>query len=250
MAIIKTNNGYSISAIASISKSNQEYQPYPTNAEKKFRLESRYKNLDKEPEKVDPSQEVPQEMKDREERARQGAELLIRLKKCKPGSEWKIYEEICYDLIDWTFREEFIDPIDLSWNPIPEYKRIKNHIRDICLRNQSKDEHNNNYWNRLRNDYSAIHIIFECKNTAYKITEEEVFQLFGYLDPNSLGRFGILLTRKGQENSAVRAIDRAKLDKYKILVFDDNDIKEWIRCFVENRSVVNFFQCKDTHCSI
>lgn len=180
-------------------------------------------------------------------------ELLIKaLKECEPGDPGntkyypKRYEEISYDIIQLTFESEFP-------NEKPDHHPKINYflygtpleIRDIVLQN-NPENYSGTFWAFVGRE-DTVHcqrIVFECKNYNKPIQAEEIYQLYGYLNPETHGYFGIVLCRDKKKtylSQAMNAVKRVLIDRYVILVFDDTDVERWLDHWVINGSVGEFF---------
>ena len=97
-------------------------------------------------------------------------------------------------------------------------------IRDAIVQNTGK-----NFWEEIRHDYNAKNIVFEFKNLSKKIGKEELIQVSDYLEKGSLGRVGIIFSRKGLSKSGVEKQRSLLRDAKKlILVLSENDLIDLI----------------------
>jgi hypothetical protein len=88
---------------------------------------------------------------------------------------------------------------------------------------------NDGFWAFLRGRYGADHVVVDAKNYTDEVKKNEVLQLANYLSLRGPGHFGIIVTRKGGDNSALvtrreQWIMYGKL----ILVLNDDDIKQML----------------------
>lgn len=157
------------------------------------------------------------ENKEIDTRLYQAQKLLSKLKNCPKGIKgWREFENICIDIIDFVFRDSFRN------FKIKTQSRTYNNldIRDAIVQNTGKD-----FWKELRSDYDAKNMVFEFKNLTNEFGKEELIQTSDYLDKESLGKVGIIFSRKGLSKAGVKK-QRSLLTNAKklILVLTENDL--------------------------
>lgn len=178
----------------------------------------------------------------------QGGLLLEKMsrKNCNAGSkDAQMFEEVCKEICEVTLENSFKDH-SVSFHPRTLIIRgLQQKIRDITFPNQPVDTSKSCIWNVLRQDYNARSFVLECKNySTAKISRDEIYQLFEYIDPDEHGKLGLLLTRNGEktlDDTARSALVRIKKDKYKFIVLSDKDLIEWIKAYIDNGSPERFF---------
>lgn len=191
-------------------------------------------------------------------RKEKAADIIKKLKFCRASTPDKRdfkrrseeFENICEELINLTFEKELYNckactqerEISLVGNT------LKARVLDISILNLPRDTHPNSIWNHLgkKDEYNCKKIIFECKNYSRgtKVKMEEVYQLYGYLDPTDIGKFGVILNKYGfsnLDNSAKTVIKRVKNDGYLILVLGRKEMEKWLNEWIENESCYYFF---------
>jgi hypothetical protein len=82
------------------------------------------------------------------------------------------------------------------------------------------------FWAAVRQEFDSKHVVFEFKNSERLRSKDALNQLRIYLSKPTIGRFGMLLTRK----SPGRAVLQARRDAYEqgrvlILIIDDTHLK-------------------------
>ena len=149
--------------------------------------------------------------------------LLHRLKNCPKGLKgWRTFEDICIDIIDFVFRESFRD-----FRMKIQSRNYNNlYIRDAIVQNTGEKE----FWKDLRSDYNAKNVVFEFKNLSEKLGKDELIQISNYLKKDSLGRFGIVFSRKGLSKLSGIKEQRELLihDTKLILVLNENDLMDLV----------------------
>jgi len=178
----------------------------------------------------------------------QGGLLLqeISRKNCNAGPKHALkYEEICKKIMEVTLESSFKDHIVSFHSRTLTLNGLKQAIRDITFPNQPIDLDPNCIWNVLKSEYQVKSFVLECKNyLKSKITSEEIYQLFEYIDPDEHGKLGFFLTRLGERslaNSARSAVIRLRKDGYKFIVLKDSDLVELIDAYITNGSPELFF---------
>lgn len=195
---------------------------------------------------------------DTEEKFRKfvGDFLLKCLINCKLGNRKKdkypayLFQKICFHIISITFAKEFPTVKPKSQPHKAVYLGRTKTIRDIILTNRYSNSFSGNLWNDIKsNPLKCQIIVFECKNHDYnnkngKIKGDEILQLYHYLNPNNMGKFGVIICRdikKTLHDSALQAINRIKQDNYVVLLLDDDLLGRWIDDWVKEDSPETFF---------
>ncbi len=82
----------------------------------------------------------------------------------------------------------------------------------------------------MRSDYNAKNVVFEFKNLSEKLGKDELIQISNYLKKDSLGRFGIVFSRKGLSKLSGIKEQRELLihDTKLILVLNENDLMDLV----------------------
>lgn len=186
--------------------------------------------------------------KELRQRENEGGLLLekIKRKNCNAGQKHAFrYEDVCKEIVEVTLEKSFKDHV-VSFHPKTlKIEGRKQSIRDISFPNHPVDTSPSCIWNVLNVDYGVRSFVLECKNyLKAKITSEEVYQLYEYMDPDEHGRLGFFLTRLGErslDKSARSSIVRLKKDRYKFIVLNDDDLIEWINDYITQGSPETFF---------
>ena len=146
------------------------------------------------------------------------------LTKCKPGrSDWKFFEDICEEL----FCILFVPPLDY---PIVQPRSAFNIIRrDLIFPNRSTS----GFWDReIRSGYEGDYVLLECKNFKDPIGKEEFDQALEYLGESSVGKFGIIVTRKNVgEKIRQLQVMRWKDSKKMLIVLSDQHLHRMLDLF-------------------
>lgn len=146
-----------------------------------------------------------------------GYTLLTRLKECRAGrKQAKTYEILCVDLLEYLF----VPPLS---RVIAQSVRSDGHdIRDAVLPNTAAGY----FWGSIRREFDAKHFVVEFKNYAEAVGKGEVNQLRQYLSRKSLGRFGLLMSRRPPSQSALTARADAYGGQNILILFIDDSVVE------------------------
>jgi len=146
--------------------------------------------------------------------------LIQKLNDIDPGrKEWSLYQKLLNDILERLFCPPLEKPIyELS-------DSFKINRRDYILPNYCED----GFWLYLRSQYQADFIVIDAKNYTSNIKKKDILQISNYLKAHGAGRFGIIVTRKGEERSS-RLTRREvwAIEKKLIIVITDEDIEQML----------------------
>ena len=152
---------------------------------------------------------------------------LINIKEGVDG--FRKYEKFCKKFLGKIFENSIGDIIE-------QYRNNNDNYRfDLIstIKNEPKS-----FWRFIYEKFNSLFILFECKNYADSIGQEQIFLTERYLFNNALRNVAIILTRHKPKNSAIKAVkDILKEHGKLILILDDNDLIDMENIFLEN--------CKD-----
>ncbi|WP_280483545.1 restriction endonuclease [Nocardia farcinica] len=135
-------------------------------------------------------------------------------------SGWKEYEKSIAKFLTEMFIHHLSPPV--IQNRSDDGLDIMDAIFDIPRGDTS--------WSHIRTQYKTHFIVAEFKNHTELIGPREVRQIAEYLWPRAFRMFGILVSRQGPNEQAIKARRRAWLDDEKLIVFlTDNDLIEMAR---------------------
>ncbi|XPV70550.1 MAG: TIR domain-containing protein [Halarcobacter sp.] len=142
--------------------------------------------------------------------------LIKRLDECPEGKEgWKIYEDICVDILNYLF----VPP--LGKPKIQSRRESGIDIRDAIYPNRNSNEN----WKFIRDDYDAKYIVFEFKNyskNGSEIDKSVLLQIDDYLK-QTIGRFGIICSKKLPNQSGIEKRKDIFIEKNKLIIFLNNE---------------------------
>lgn len=177
-----------------------------------------------------------------------GRQLLTKIshQHC-PAGNGPLFEEIVIEICENTLVDSFRDHVVTPHPRTLKINGVTQKFRDLSFPNNPVDTSPGCIWNVLRMDasYQLKSFVIECKNYSKKnkVTRDEIFQLFEYIDPDEHGKIGILICREGDsslDDSARLAIIRLSKEGYKIIVIGDKELESWINAYIDG-STERFF---------
>lgn len=172
------------------------------------------------PKKKNIKKEEPSELLDSELQKVHG--LIKKLDNCPEGKDgWKTYEDICLEILSYLFVPPLGEP------KVQSRRESGIDIRDAIFPNRN----NNENWKFIRDDYDAKYIVFEFKNyseNGSEIDKHVLLQIDDYLK-RTIGRFGIICSKKSPNNSGLEKRKDVFIEKNKLILFLNNeDLKEML----------------------
>ena len=146
-------------------------------------------------------------------------EFESKLKNCPSGKEFFTeYELICKEILEYIF-EDKLKPFENQSETNDKTQR-----RDIVFRNLR----NSKFFERIFKRFDADFVIFDPKNYSNRITKNEFESISKY--PNkAVGKFAVLISRKGASDTALKTQDRIyKVDDKVILSINDSNLLEMV----------------------
>lgn len=152
---------------------------------------------------------------------RPAEELSVRLEMIKPGlSGASAYEKWCEDALSFLFCPPLNQPIIQHGNESGANRR------DLIMPNYST----RGFWHFMRSHYRADYVVAEAKNATRALDKPSVLQLANYLSRHGTGLFGMLLTRRGVNTSALwTRREHWVLHDKMIIALDDEDMQQMLQ---------------------
>jgi len=165
----------------------------------------------------------------------ESAKLRNLLHSCKPGrKQWRLFEDICEEL----FNILFIPPLDYPQVQADTILGIRR--RDLIYPNRSSS----GFWSKeVQHRYKGEYVLLECKNYRKPISKKEFDQGLGYLGPNGLGRFGIIVSRKAIEEK-VRVLQMVNWSNSKnmLLTLSEQNLRQMIDLYSKGKDPTRIIQ--------
>lgn len=151
-----------------------------------------------------------------------GSELCRELRAHPSGTgytAWRKYEKLCERILRYLF------PAGLhGWHRQKRTSDGLNRFDLIC-----RVMPNAAFWEFVVQEANSRYLLFEFKNYAKAIKQEQVLTTENYLLERALRRVAIVLTRRGASDSAIRMAQGAMREQGKlILVLDDDQVCEML----------------------
>ena len=144
--------------------------------------------------------------------------------------KWREYEELVVGIFQYLFVSSLGIPI------IQKYTSDGLERRDILFQNISDDF----FWRRIREKHDGEFILVECKNYCKKIGKKEVRDASQYLRKKSIGRFGLIASRKFPSKSAIKERKQEFRENDKLILFvDDETLNKMIDKKIQNEEPVD-----------
>ncbi|MBQ3505435.1 MAG: HNH endonuclease [Clostridia bacterium] len=148
-------------------------------------------------------------------------QLIQKLHECPSGTEyWGRYQKLVGEILEILFCPPLGKP------RLQSSDNAKKNRRDFVLDNCVLDK---SVWEYLRNEYAADYLVVDAKNSGVKVKKQDVLQIAHYLKKEGAGLFGIIISRKGEGESAREALRNIWIyEKKMVLVLDDENIEQMI----------------------
>ena len=154
-------------------------------------------------------------------------ELMMKLRNCPFGNEgWVEYQRISSDILSYLFSPPLSKPIKQSETKKREQRR------DMII---NIPFNVGNFWGWIQKEHNSIAVIVECKNSAEKISNNELTKTSKYFSKHKLGKLGFILSRKGLDDGALKEIKRLwKELEIMIIPLNDNDLINLLKIKANN----------------
>lgn len=140
------------------------------------------------------------------------------LKKCL--SKWKqsngdtVYENLCFDVLKYLFNDELA-----LWH---KQQRSNANLYRFDLICKIKDGEVSGLWSAILQFFNSKYIVFEFKNYSKKITQKEIYTTDKYLYLKALRGVAILISCKGSNANADKAIRGTLRENGKLILSVSN----------------------------
>lgn len=150
-----------------------------------------------------------------------GEEILRRLNLIQPGrDQWKEYEEVCVDALNYLF------------SPPLRIPKIQSRTHDGLDRRDAiyPIGFGSAFWEDIKYSHSSRMVVVEFKNHTDPVGQAEVESLAQYLLPKARRSFGLLCSRKPPSKPALTARRRAWMVAENIILFiSDGDLTQMLQ---------------------
>jgi len=148
-------------------------------------------------------------------------DLQEKLRKIQAGDDAQKYEKLCEEIMRYLFSEnlEFFNPQRTSNDGLYRF--------DYCAK--IKYGNTNEFFDTIKNFFQTKYIVFEFKNYTDEITQKEVYTTEKYLYEKALRKVAIIVSRKGADANAKKAIRGSLRESGKLIIcLSDENINKLI----------------------
>lgn len=145
---------------------------------------------------------------------RKGIQLRTALQAIPSGKKgWSQYENTCKEILEYLFNEDLT-----LWD---KQVRTEDGLSrfDLICRIASKDD----YWKSLISSFNTRFILFEFKNYAQPVSQDQVYTTERYLYTKGLRSVGFIIAANGASNQAESAARGALKENGKLIMFLSNE---------------------------
>ncbi len=161
--------------------------------------------------------------------------LKERLQRIEPGrKQYQEYEAVCIEILKYVLG----DYLTLWY--VQENTDHGMYRFDLCCKIKSGVEQD--FFESIQNYFNTKYIVFEFKNYADKITQQEIYTTEKYLYEKALRRVAIIISKNGADEHALAAAKGSLRESGKlILCLSDKDLLELIDMKDKNEQSVDAF---------
>lgn len=143
-------------------------------------------------------------------------DLIDRIRKWKPSLKKNTqYEEVCTDVMKYLFGSDLA-----LWK---EQQKSNDDLFRFDLICKIKDGINKEFWTMAEKYFRTKYIIFEFKNYTEQITQREIFTTEKYLYLKALRGIAIIISTKGTDKNADKAIRGTLRENGKLIISLTNE---------------------------
>jgi hypothetical protein len=141
----------------------------------------------------------------------EGEQLVAKLQSTSVGrSDARSFEDLCSESIKYLFGEHL--------GQFQHQNRVEDgfHYMDLIVRLSPRET--GAFWVSLAQDFRCRYVVFEFKNYAEAISQNQVYSTEKYLYPNALRSVAIIIARNGADKGAIRAVQGALREAGKVML--------------------------------
>lgn len=143
------------------------------------------------------------------------------IEKGKKQENSQEYERLCTEILESLFANDLT-----LWK---EQRSSNANLFRFDLICKIKNNVDKDFWNTIENHFHTKYIIFEFKNYSKKITQKEIFTTEKYLYAKGLRNVAIIISTKGTDKNADKAIRGVLRESGKVILsFNNNDLVEML----------------------
>lgn len=156
----------------------------------------------------------------------------------EPGkSQFSKYEKVCTDALKLLFSDYLS-----IWE---EQQKSNDDLYRFDLICKIKNDVNDDFFSTLNNYFNTKYIIFDFKNYTEQITQKEIYTTEKYLYDKALRKVAIIISRKGIDKNALKAIKGSLREQGKvILTLTDADLLVMINMYYKGDNPTDYLSMK------
>lgn len=145
-----------------------------------------------------------------------------KLSNIEPGTEsFKEYEDVCIEILKYVLGDY------LTLWKIQEFSNDGLYRFDLCCK--IKAGTNQEFFDTIKNYFNTKYIVFEFKNYKEAIGQKEIYTTEKYLYEKALRKVAIIISRKGANNQALKAVKGTLRETGKLIIcLSDQDLLDMI----------------------
>jgi hypothetical protein len=146
--------------------------------------------------------------------------LIQELKSLRPGrADWCRYQKLAGQILEGLFCPPLLTPI----SELSDLSKVNR--RDFILPNYCEE----GFWAFIRSQYSGDYIVVDAKNYSGGVKKHSALQISNYLKKHGAGLFGLIMCRKGGDNSCIQTLREVwAIDKKLVVVLTDDDVEKML----------------------
>lgn len=162
--------------------------------------------------------------------------LIKELEQWKPiKNNWKKYEDLCREIVDYLFNERLLFK--------GEQKKSNDGLYRFDSIYKIKDNQTKDLWNTITRYFNSKYIVFEFKNYKSQITQKDVYTTEKYLYLKALRGVAIIISCKGTDGHAIKAIKGILRENGKlILSISNNDLIAMLNKKIKGESPTDYLE--------
>lgn len=166
------------------------------------------------------------------------SDLYQKFEDIEPGkSQFSKYEKVCTDALKLLFSDYLS-----IWE---EQQKSNDDLYRFDLICKIKNDVNDDFFSTLNNYFNTKYIIFDFKNYTEQITSKEIYTTEKYLYDKALRKVAIIISRKGIDKNALKAIKGSLREQGKvILTLTDDDLLEMINMHYKGDNPTDYLSMK------
>lgn len=145
-----------------------------------------------------------------------------KLSNIEPGKEsFREYEDICVEILKYILGDY------LTLWKLQEPSNDGLYRFDLCCKIKSGT--NQEFFDTIKNYFNTKYIVFEFKNNKDAVGQKEIYTTEKYLYEKALRKVAIIISRKGADNQAMKAVKGSLRETGKLIIcLSDQDLLDMI----------------------